>query len=113
DEVVPLHLLDLTGLDQLFRLLPVGHVQEVGVFRRAAGLERRTATLNATNVALGAERVGEAPAVGRTLARVGEVLAVGRELEREGVLRLDPPLVAVELPVGQASTILVVELLEG
>jgi hypothetical protein len=106
-------LLELAGLDQLLGLFPVGHVEEVGVLGGAAGLEGRAAALDAADVALGAEGVGEAPAEAVLLTGVGEILAIGGQLEGEGVLRLDAPLLLVELPVGQAAAVLVVELLQG
>ena len=112
DEVVALLLLDLAGLDQLLGLLPVGHVQEVGVLGGAAGLEGRAATLDTADVALGAEGVGEAPAVAGSLTGVGEVLAIGAQLEGKGVLGLDAALLLVELPIGQAAAVLVIEFLQ-
>jgi hypothetical protein len=83
DEVHPLFLLDLAGLDQLLGFLPIGHMQIIGVLRRATGLEGRTSALDPADIALGTERVGEAPAVAVLLARVGQVLTIGPELERE------------------------------
>ena len=81
DEVHVVDLLELTRGHQLLGLLPVGHVQEVGVLGGTACLERRAPALDAADVAFGAERVREAPAIGRALARVRQVLAVGRHLE--------------------------------
>ena len=112
DHVVAVDLLGLAGLDQLGGLLPVDHVQVVGVLGGAAGLVGRAAFLDAADVALGAEGVGERPAVGRTLAEVGKILRVRRQFEREGLSRLDAAFLAVELPVGDAAAVLLVELLE-
>jgi len=110
--VVAVDLLRLAGGNQLGSLLPVDHVQVVGVLRRAAGFIRRPALLDAADVTFAAERVGERPAVRRPLAGVGQVLAVRRQFDRERLLRIDAALLAVELPVRDAAAVLLVELLE-
>ncbi|TLD45613.1 MAG: hypothetical protein FAZ92_02125 [Accumulibacter sp.] len=110
--VVTVDLLRPAGGNQLGSLLPVDHMQVVGVLRRAAGFIGRPALLDAADVTLAAERVGERPAVGRPLAGVGQVLAVGWQFDRERLLRIDAALLAVELPVGDAAAVLLVELLE-
>ena len=103
---------DLAGLVDLGRLAPVDDVQIVGVVLRTAGLERRTPVLDPAHVALGAERVGERPAVGHQLAGVGQVLAVGRQFERERPVGIDPTRFPVEFPVGDRAAELFVELAE-
>jgi hypothetical protein len=106
---------DLLGLalgHQFGGPLPVDHVQVVGVLRRAAGLIRRATLLDAADITLGAERVGKRPAVGRTLAEVGQILRVGRQFERERLLGIDAAFLAIELPVGHAAAIFLVELFE-
>ena len=110
DHVVAVDLGGLAGLDQLGSLLPVRHVQVVGVLGGAAGFIRRTAFLDPAHIALGAERVGEAPAFRRALARIGQILRIRRQLEGEGLFRDDPAFMAVELPVGHTTAILLVEL---
>ena len=111
-DIMAVDLLGLSGLDQFGGLLPVDHMQEVAVLGGAAGFEGRAAALDATHVTLGAERVHEGPAIGRPLTEIGQILAIGRQFEGEGVLGLDPALVAVELPEGDAAAILLVELLQ-
>jgi hypothetical protein len=68
--------------------------------------------LDAADVALAAERIGERPASAGELAEVREVLAVGRKLDREGLRRIEAALLAIELPVRDATAVLLVEELE-
>jgi hypothetical protein len=112
-EVIALFLFDLAGLDQFLGLLPVGHMQVVGVLGGAAGLEGRAAALDAAHVALGAEGISEAPTIAGPLAGVGEILAVGPQLKGEGVFGIDAALFLVEFPVGQTAAVFVIEFLQG
>jgi len=107
--LVPVDGLRLALRDQFRRLLPVDHVQVVGVLRRAAGFIRRPPLLDAADVALGAERVGERPAVRRALAGVRQILRVRRQFQRERRLRVDPPFLPVKLPVRHAAAVFLVE----
>ena len=111
-DVVAVDLLGLALGNQFGSLLPVDDVQIVGVLGGATGFIRRTALFDAADVALGTEGVGEGPAVRRTLAGVRQVLRVRRQFDGEGFLHVNAAFLAIELPVGNATAVLLVELFQ-
>ncbi|EXI83786.1 MAG: hypothetical protein AW11_04070 [Candidatus Accumulibacter regalis] len=111
-DIVAVDLLGLSGSHQLGGFLPVDHVHVVGVFGRATRFIGRATLFDTANVTLGTEGVGERPAVGRPLAGIRQVLAVRRQLDRERLRRIDAPFLAIELPVGDAAAVFLVELFE-